>query len=81
MSYEAREKWIRDQICQKNSQHMKADRHRYLIITDIKPEQEDVQLGSEWKCRLINDASKRNWFVRVYEKLTEREFTICITLI
>lgn len=57
------------------------NKHRHLIITDIAPEQEDVQLGKEWQYDLIDDASKRNWFVQVYEELTQRKFTIRITLI
>lgn len=82
MTYDARERWIRDRIIMKNYGTMKAGQYNNQIITTVDPVQEKVQLGDNWEIELYTGAADGKtddgWFVEVYEKSTEREFTIYI---
>lgn len=79
MIYEARERWIRDRIVMKNRETMKAGQYTNYITTSVVPEQEKVQLGNNWEIELY-EGGNNVWFLEIFEKSTEREFTIYITM-
>lgn len=83
MNYDARERWIRDRICMRN-QEMTPGKYSDQIETTVEPTSEMVQLGSNWEIELYTGCADGKtddgWFIEVFEKSTEREFTIYINL-
>lgn len=78
MSYDEREKWIRNKIVMRNSKVMKAGTFTNQIFTQKEPTKEMVQLGDNWKIELVPGSDEEGWYLDIYEKSTEREFTIYI---
>lgn len=82
MDYEARLRLIRDRICMRNARVMSPGRYPSEITISVEPTSEMVQIGSNWEIELytIRDdgVAEAGWFVEVFEKSTEREFTIFI---
>ena len=83
MTYEARLKWVRNRICTRNPE-MTAGKAANQIMTTIEPRSEKVQIGSNWEIELYTGCADgrtdEGWFVEVFDKSTEREFTIYINL-
>lgn len=82
MNYEARERWIRDRICMRNYGKMRAGEHNHKIYTTVDPTEEMVQLGDNFDIEFYtgngDGSTDGGWFVDVYEKSTDREFSIYI---
>lgn len=84
MTYEAREKWIRDRICMRNMKTMSAGESSDQIFTTVEPTSDMVQLGSNWEIKLYPSCASGKatdgWFIEVFEQSTVREFTIYINM-
>lgn len=82
MTYDARERWIRDRICMRNYGKMRAGFVNNDIYTTVDPTEEMFKIGDNFEIEFYtgngDGSTGGGWFVDVYEKSTEREFVIFI---
>ena len=78
MTYEARVKWIRDLLCWRQKGKLKPGWCSNVILATVDVTNEMVQIGDNHDIELYSGQHEGEWFIEVYKKSTEREFTFYI---
>lgn len=79
MPYDTRLGWLTRRLCSKSHGVLTLGEELGQICANEEPTKEMVQLGTNWDIDFYGN-KEDGWIVDIYEKSTEREFTIYINM-